>query len=107
VIGDVEGVDSLVELEVEARRRLLLLFSGDVVKWMENGGKCGGKEMSGFGNGEELVRRGEEMVCIFAGKIEFGEKREIKWKGEEVIEAGSLTLLACLQLQQLLYTTTN
>jgi hypothetical protein len=34
------------------------LFSGDVVKWMENGGKCrGGKEMSGFGNGEELVRR--------------------------------------------------
>jgi hypothetical protein len=90
----VEGVDSLVELEVEARRRLLLLFSGDVVKWMENGGKCGGKEMSGFGNGEELVRRGEEMVCIFAdGRlkwIEFGEKREIK-KGEEVIEAGSLT----------------
>jgi hypothetical protein len=66
---------------------------------MENGGKCegegnGGKEMSGFGNGEELVRRGEEMVCIFAdGRlkwIEFGEKREIKWKGE-VIEAGSLT----------------
>jgi hypothetical protein len=62
VIGDVEGVDSLVELEVEARRRLLLLFSGDVVRWMENGGKCegegnGGKEMSGFGNGEELVRR--------------------------------------------------
>jgi hypothetical protein len=32
------------------------------------------------------------MVCIIvvAGKIEFGEKREIKWKGE-VIEAGSLT----------------
>jgi hypothetical protein len=37
------------------------------------------------------------MVCIIvvAGKIEFGEKREIKWKGEKVVEAGSLTLLAC------------
>jgi hypothetical protein len=36
------------------------------------------------------------MVCIIvvAGKIEFGEKREIKWKGEKVVEAGSLTLLA-------------
>jgi hypothetical protein len=37
------------------------------------------------------------MVCIIvvAGNIEFGEKREIKWKGEKVVEAGSLTLLAC------------
>ncbi|MCI73942.1 hypothetical protein A2U01_0095206, partial [Trifolium medium] len=56
VIAEVEGVDSLVELE--ARRRKL--FRGGVGKWMENGGKSGGegnggKEKSGFGNGEELV----------------------------------------------------
>lgn len=40
---------------------------------MENGGK----EVSGFGNERVLVRRGNEMVCIF------GEKR-VKSKGERL-----------------------
>jgi len=60
MVDDVEGDDSLIEAETRKR-----LFGRAVGKWMENGGK----EVSGFGNESALVRRGNEMVCIFGMEI--------------------------------------
>lgn len=62
MVDDVQGDDSLIE--AEARKRL---FGRAVGKWMENEGNE--KEVSGFGNERVLVKRGNEMVCIFEVEI--------------------------------------